>query len=394
MAAVRAAVEALESRTVAVNTDAIGGTVALDGPTLAALESINASTGGLTDAQLRATAVPVQAAALPLPAGAATEATLAALAGVVRAEDSASANADPGVVMLMQRRDSDSTAVDADGDYATLKGDEEGRLKVSSKPSSYPDVTGDITAVQASISSPVAGGTVSADVARASNVMVFCTGVFSGVNCSFEGSLEPTGDANWFAVQAVRSNANTIEGTTGALSAQPAYAWEMSVNGLARVRVRCTARTSGTQSWRIKLGTYATEPIPAAQVTGTQPVSGTVSATTTPITPTQSFVNSAATTNATSVKATAGTVWSIVATNTAASPRYLKLYNKASAPTVGTDVPVLTIPLPAGQAVTVHGGSNGIRFGTGVALAITAGAADADTTAIAANEVKVATAYT
>jgi hypothetical protein len=107
---------------------------------------------------------------------------------------------------------------------------------------------------------------------------MYCTGVFAGINCTFEGSLELTGE-NWFVLQAIRSNANTIELTTGVLGAAPAYAWELSVNGLARVRVRATARTSGTQNWRFKLGSYATEPIPGAQVSATQPVSGSVTAT-------------------------------------------------------------------------------------------------------------------
>lgn len=221
---------------------------------------------------------PVSAAALPLPSGAATEATLATLAGAVGLHDQVASDGRPGVVLLVRRRDSDAEPVVDDGDLTFLNIDEEGRLKIASKPASYPDATGDITAVQATIGTPVAGGTVAADVSRASNVMAFCTGTFAGVNVSFEGSLEPTGDSNWFGIQAVRSNANTIETATGALSAQPVYAWEMSVNGLARVRVRCTARTSGTQSWRFKLGTYATEPIPAAQISGTQPVSGTVTA--------------------------------------------------------------------------------------------------------------------
>jgi hypothetical protein len=191
--------------------------------------------------------------------------------------DSAAASDSPGVFILAVRQDSD-TQTAADGDFASFKLDEEGRLKVSTKPASYPDITGDITAVQASISVPVAGGTVEGDVSRASNVMAFCTGTFGTINCTFEGSLESSGDANWFTVQAVRSNANTIETTTGNLSAQPAYAWELSVNALRRLRVRCTARTSGTQSWRFVQGTYATEPIPAAQISGTQPVSGTVTA--------------------------------------------------------------------------------------------------------------------
>lgn len=207
----------------------------------------------------------------------ATEATLASLVATTGLHNSPFVDGSPGQVMLGKRRDSDSTSV-ADGDLNTLNLDEEGRLKVSSKPASYPDITGDVTAIQATIGTPVAGGTVSGDVSRASNVMAFCTGTFSTVNCTFEGSLEATGDANWFGIQAVRSNANTVETSTGNLSAQPAYGWEMSVNALRRVRVRCTARTSGTQSWRFVQGTYATEPIPAAQASATQPVSGTVTA--------------------------------------------------------------------------------------------------------------------
>src|SRR4051812_15077088 len=43
---------------------------------------------------------------------------------------------------------------------------------------------------------------------------------------------------------------------------------------------------------------------------------------------------SAATTNATSVKGSAGTVYGIQAFNTSGATKFLKLYNKASAPTV------------------------------------------------------------
>jgi hypothetical protein len=230
-------------------------------------------------------AIPVSASALPLPTGAATEVTLAdiqtqitSLAGTIYNQNAVFIDGSAGQLILGKRRDSDSTSV-ADGDLNTFNMDEEGRLKVSSKPASYPDITGDITAIQATIGTPVVGGTVAGDVSRASNIMAFCTGTFAGVNVTFEGSLEATGDNNWFGIQAVRTNANTIETATGALSAAPAYAWEMSVNALKRVRVRATARTSGTQSWRFVQGTYATEPIPAAQVSATQPVSGTVTAT-------------------------------------------------------------------------------------------------------------------
>ena len=105
-----------------------------------------------------------------------------------------------------------------------------------------------------------------------------------------------------------------------------------------------------------------------------------------------SNINSAATTNATSVKASAGTVYSVTASNINAAIRYLKFYNKASAPTVGTDVPVITIPIPAGGAINIPFGTTGHRFATALLL-ITTGAADSDTGAVAANEIKVATAY-
>jgi hypothetical protein len=315
------------------------------------------------------------------------------LASAVGAHDEVAVDGRSGMVVLVRRRDTDAEPVVDDGDFTFLNIDEEGRLKVSSKPASYPDITGDITAVQATIGTPVAGGTVSGNVARASNIMAFCTGTFSTVNCTFEGSLEATGDANWFAVQAVRSNANTIETATGNLSAQPAYAWELSVNALRRLRVRCTARTSGTQSWRFVQGTYATEPIPAAQISGTQPVSGTVTANWGTITtPTANILNGAATTNGTVVKGSAGTLHSITASNTNAAVRYLKLHNSATV-TVGTTAVALTIPLPPGTVTNLIFGTPGMRFGTGICISTTTGAADNDTGAVAAGEIKVLTSF-
>lgn len=315
-------------------------------------------------------------------------------AQVIKAEDSASVSGDKGIPFLALRWTSDAPTTDADGDYTFLKLDEEGRLKVSAKPASYPDITGDITAVQATIGTPVAGGTVSGDVSRASNIMAFCTGTFSTVNVTFEGSLEATGDTNWFGVQAVRTNANTIELATGNLSAQPAYGWELSVNALKRVRVRCTARTSGTQSWRFVLGTYATEPIPAAQVSATQPVSGTV--TVNPVDPaTPYFLNSAASTNGALIIAGTSGLQAFYATNEGASVAYVKLYNNATAPTVGTDVPEMTIPIPAavggvpGVSPPLPFGFSGFRFALGLGIAITRNAVFSDTTAVGAGEVKV-----
>lgn len=306
----------------------------------------------------------------------------------VKAEDSPAADGDLGIVMLAQRRDSDTAATSTDGDYATLKMDEAGRLKVATQPGAIAATVGNITAN---------AQTIAVNVERASNITISMVATsLVGHNVSFEYSNNSTNgtDGNWYGVQVVRSNANTVEAASGVLAATPAYGWEASVNAYKWFRVRATAHTSGTAAYTLLPGSYATEPIPAVQVTGTQPVSGTVTANQgTLVTPTASNINSAATTNATSVKASAGTLYSITVSNTAASARYVKLYNKASAPTVGTDVPVLTIAVPAGGMVNVPFGATGHRLATGIALAITANAADSDTTAVGAGEVKVATAY-
>lgn len=99
---------------------------------------------------------------------------------------------------------------------------------------------------------------------------------------------------------------------------------------------------------------------------------------------------SAATTNATSVKASAGTLLAIHATNTGAAVAFLKLYNKASAPTVGTDTAVKTILIPATSgSVSVYLPTIGEAYSAGIALAITGVATTADTTAVAAAQVVV-----
>lgn len=108
-----------------------------------------------------------------------------------------------------------------------------------------------------------------------------------------------------------------------------------------------------------------------------------------------SKVISAASTNATSAKAFAGQVYGYFLSNINAAPAYLKLYNKASAPTVGTDVPVMIILIPgnpAGAGANCEY-ANGIQFATGIAYAITTGVANSDTGAVAANEVVINLLY-
>jgi hypothetical protein len=100
---------------------------------------------------------------------------------------------------------------------------------------------------------------------------------------------------------------------------------------------------------------------------------------------TLSRVNAAASTNATSLKASAGNLLRISVFNVAAYSVFLKLYNKASAPTVGTDTPTRTIPIPTGTGFA-EDYIYGAPFGTGIAYAITKLQADSDTTAVVAGD--------
>lgn len=100
---------------------------------------------------------------------------------------------------------------------------------------------------------------------------------------------------------------------------------------------------------------------------------------------TASRVNAANSTNATSLKASAGNVFEIDVYNVAAYAVFLKLYNKASSPTVGTDTPVWTIPIAAGSGFS-RVFPLGRNFGTGIAYAITKLQADSDTTVVAAGD--------
>lgn len=92
----------------------------------------------------------------------------------------------------------------------------------------------------------------------------------------------------------------------------------------------------------------------------------------------------AATTNATSVKSSAGSVHKIVVQNTSGAIMFFKLYNKAAAPTVGTDVPSNTYAVYPAQTLDLSF-SGGKAFSTGLAYALTAASADNNTGAIAAS---------
>lgn len=99
-----------------------------------------------------------------------------------------------------------------------------------------------------------------------------------------------------------------------------------------------------------------------------------------------------ATTNLTALKTGPGNIYSIFVASTAAAAAtvFLKLYDKASAPVLASDVPVLTIPIISTTTTAGWIGMDcdvGMAFKLGIAYAITGGIADTDATAVAAGAV-------
>jgi hypothetical protein len=110
--------------------------------------------------------------------------------------------------------------------------------------------------------------------------------------------------------------------------------------------------------------------------------------------PTRAKVKTAAGTNATSVKTSSGNWYGVYLTNNSAAVKYLKLYSKTTAPTVGTDTPVATFAIPANGGVLHLSNPLGLfSDATGLAYAITGGVAETDTTATAVDDVTGFLAY-
>lgn len=99
--------------------------------------------GGAGAESLLTGTLPVSAAALPLPTGAALEAgNLATLAAAIHSEDMLAVDLDKGIPALAVRQDMPDTDTGMTADYSWIKTDAKGRLWINS------DVLGDILSKQ------------------------------------------------------------------------------------------------------------------------------------------------------------------------------------------------------------------------------------------------------
>lgn len=265
-------------------------------------------------------------------------------------------------------------------------------IAAASYPPEYPVLSANLTA---------SGQSLSVYVGDVSNVVLTLKNTGSATMSAgtfvFEGSINSTDgiDGDWVTMQGARSDDNLI--ATGrpssalSVGATDGRAFEVSVAGYAWFRVRCSSNptASSIATWSCARTTLATDPavsVGSHQVT----VSGTVY--TAPGTTGEYSYISGASTNALMIGSGTRQLFEISIFNPTAAIVYVKLYNKATIPTAGTDVPRITIPVPVNGLVSLDFGVMGKRFGLGLGMCITAGPLSTDAVAVAAG-VQVSATY-
>lgn len=212
-------------------------------------------------------------------------------------------------------------------------------------------------------------------------IAVQVTGTYTGA-LSLQGTVNGT---NWITL-----GGNVFQQvTTGALSATITSGTQSiflaGVGAFTKVRITGLAAMTGTAAITIR-GVDGNSmvaldgPIPAgsAAIGSVTVASGAV--TVTPVTATAYSVVTTASTNGANIKNAAGGLYEVTVSNVTATPIFVKFYNKASAPTVGTDVPILTIAAAANSTVSLQFGATGKRFSTGISIAATGVITAADAT--------------
>lgn len=188
---------------------------------------------------------------------------------------------------------------------------------------------------------------------------------------NYNGTSNPATSTTWtISFMAVEKFANT-----------PVYLQGARANGAINpipVAFPSAQAVSGTVTANIGTGSIAAGTAAIGDVGQQYRANATGAAT-------RAHIVSAATTNPTVIKASAGRLVGGRLSNTTASWRYIKLHNQATSPTAGTGV-IGTIGLPPNSTITpeLEGGE---AFTTGIAMTTVTGSADADATAVAAGDI-------
>jgi hypothetical protein len=188
-------------------------------------------------------------------------------------------------------------------------------------------------------------------------------------------------NTNWVPCPSFVSNGNVSiaqYGTSGVI-----YTYNLLGARFFRISQAAT-QTAGTTT----LVAYASQ---QATPKLYQSVAGSVTATPNtgfaPQTP-SSYISLAGT-NAFVISAGASNFFALFITNTTAFMKFVKVYNRGTLPTIGTDVPTWTIGIPPMATIDISNSFAGARFLSGISIGITGGYAVTDTTAVAAGDIIV-----
>jgi hypothetical protein len=182
---------------------------------------------------------------------------------------------------------------------------------------------------------------------------------------SFNGTTAPASTTTWtIGFLSVEDNANVPAYIAGVRPLGSAAPLPVAQQGTATVSFTQPALVAGTAAIGDVGQQYRANATGAASAT---------------------HIVSAATTNATVIKAGAGRVLGWHLGNTTASWRYVKLHNQTTTPTAGSGV-VRTIAIPP-NGVADFALEGGVGFATGIALTTVTGSADADATAVGAGDI-------
>ena len=234
-----------------------------------------------------------------------------------------------------------------------------------------------------STTGPMAQGSVS------TGAPTYTTGTINPLSLTTAGALRIDGSG---ATQPVSgsvsvSNFPATQPISGTVTANQGGApWSTNVTQFGGSNVATGTGASGAGIPRV---TVANDSNVLATQSGTwaeQPVAGTTGGATT------THLVSASGNNATNTKASAGLLYGFSISNTNAAARYVHFYNKATAPVVGTDVPVATVQVP-GNGVVIRAFPVGATYGTGIGFGTSTGAGDTDSGAIGAGDLVIDLEY-
>lgn len=358
----------VETGVITANLGSIGGTATET--TLTAIQSaINA--GVMVDGS--GVTQPISAIALPLPTGAATESTMSALNGKIAPLGQAAMAASSPVAIA-----SDQTSIPITPPNDALS-----------------------TFTQAGVIA-VNTDLLIIDCQGIEAVSIHCLsmGTAGVVTASWSNTNSPTDFIN----QSIMTPAGVAAATFNA-----AGLW-VSIKLARFFRLRLTtATTAGTTTINVlRIAQGLNYPVQSQPVSGAVTVSGSVAVSSLPSTPAGTnligdvsaqtragagglalpnrLASSAASTNGTVVKASAGRIYKIVGYNNSATLRFLKLHNSATV-IPGTTAVVSTYALKPNDYFDIDFGLIGQSHATGICYSITANAAENDATPIALGDI-------